>query len=142
MNETNVVRERKFIRYLSGFLLAFLALNAFGGGYYGMAGAEGIPMELLEGSPFKSYFIPGMFLFVAIGGACLFSAIAIFARWRIARKAALSAALLILAWLIVQVAIIGYMSWMQPVTALLALLILGFAWLLPRESFAEAKQGV
>ncbi|MEE4177524.1 MAG: hypothetical protein V2I46_08440 [Bacteroides sp.] len=138
MNKSNKVTERKFYRYLAGFLLAFLALNAFGGGYYAMAGAEGVPLELLEGSPFSNYFIPGLFLFVVLGGSCLFSAIALFARWQIARKAAIFTALLILMWIIIQVSIIGYMSWMQPVTALLALVILALAWLLPHKQMPEA----
>jgi len=29
--------KENFIRYTLGFLLAFIALNAFGGGYYGMS---------------------------------------------------------------------------------------------------------
>lgn len=116
--------NRKIIRYMTGGLLAFLALNAFGGGYYAMAGADGVPLELLEGSPFKSYFIPGLFLFVVLGGSFLFAAIAMFAGLRTAPRASFFAALLVLLWLIVQVSIIGFISWMQPVTAALALIIL------------------
>ena len=33
------------IRYLLGGLLAFGALNAVAGGYYGLSGAEGVPRE-------------------------------------------------------------------------------------------------
>jgi hypothetical protein len=72
--------DRKFVRYFLGTLLAFFALNAFGGGYYGMAGAEGVPLELLEGSPFSSYFIPSLILFLVVGGVSLFASIAVFAR--------------------------------------------------------------
>ena len=38
------------IRTLLGALLAFGALNAFAGGYYGMSGAAGVPREWLAGS--------------------------------------------------------------------------------------------
>lgn len=137
LETSKTTSEKKFIRYLTGVLLAFLALNAFGGGYYGMSGAEGVPLDLLEGSPFNDYFIPGLFLFVAVGGSFLFAAIAFFARWRIARKASFFAALLVLAWLVVQVRIIGYISWMQPVTAGLAILILLLTWILPKEPAPE-----
>ena len=34
-----------WIRVVLGTLLAFLALNAFGGGIYGLMGAEGVPVE-------------------------------------------------------------------------------------------------
>ena len=63
MNKTN----HKGIRITLGVILALLALNALGGGYYGMAGAENVPLEWLEGSPFKTYFIPSLILFLIIG---------------------------------------------------------------------------
>jgi hypothetical protein len=47
--------KEKVIRMTLGVILSLLALNALGGGYYGMAGAENVPLEWLEGSPFKSY---------------------------------------------------------------------------------------
>lgn len=42
---SNQKAHDKFIRYTLGFLLALLALNAFGGGYYGMAGAQHVPVQ-------------------------------------------------------------------------------------------------
>jgi len=119
-------------RSVLGGLLAFGALNAFAGGYYGMAGAEDVPKEWLEGSPFDDYFIPGLVLFVVVGGSFLAAAIAVFAKLRIARNAALAAGAIVLGWLAVETAIIGYVSWMQPATTIGALLVLFFAWLLPR----------
>jgi hypothetical protein len=120
-------------RYVLGGLLAFGALNAFGGGYYGMAGAEDVPKEWLAGSPFDDYFIPGLVLFVVVGGSFLAAAIAVFGRLRIARTAAFGAGAIVLGWLAVETAIIGYVSWMQPATTIGGLLVLLFAWLLPRE---------
>lgn len=124
--------DRKMVRYAMGVLLAFAALNAFGGGYYALSGAEGVPVEWLEGSPFRSYLIPGIILFVVVGGAFLTAAILAFARSRHARKAAFLAVTVVFGWLAVQLAIIGYVSWMQPVTAAVALLILLLALKLPR----------
>jgi hypothetical protein len=117
------------IRYLLGGTLAFGAVNAFGGGLYGLAGAEGIPTAWLEGSPFTDYFVPSLVLLLLVGGSLLFAAIAVYARLRIARAAALVAGVIVLGWIAVQVAIIGYVSWMQPATTLGALLILTLAWL-------------
>ena len=118
------------LRYLLGGLLAFGAINAFGGGYYGLSGAEGVPMEWLEGSAFGDYFIPSLFLFTAVGGSFLFAAIAVFARLRIARASAFAAAAVVLAWIAVQLAIIGYVSWLQPATAIGGLLVLALARLI------------
>ena len=118
------------LRYALGLLLAFAALNAFGGGYYGMAGAKGIPTGWLLGTPFSSYFVPSLFLFVVVGGSFLAAAIAVLARWSLAWVAAIAAGVIVLVWLAVQVSLIGYVSWMQPATALVGVVILRLAVLL------------
>jgi hypothetical protein len=117
------------IRIALGMLLAFAALNAFGGGTYGMAGAEGVPVEWLEGTPFTSYTIPSLILFVVVGGGFLFAAVATFARAPFARAAAAASAVIVLGWIFVQVMMIGSVSWMQPATAVGGLVILCLAWL-------------
>ena len=124
--------HRPALRYSLGGLLAFGALNAFGGGYYGLSGAPGVPTEWLEGSPFRDYFVPGLILLVVVGGSFLVAAIAVLAAWRIARLAAFAAGLVVLAWLVAQVAIIGYVSWMQPTTAVGGMLVLVLASRLPQ----------
>ncbi|HUZ60132.1 MAG TPA: hypothetical protein VMU83_15265 [Hanamia sp.] len=116
--------SKKNIRYTLGILLLLVALNAFAGGYYGMTGAEGVPVQWLAGSPFRNYFIPGLFLFAVIGSLALVAAIAVFRQSELARKITFFCVVVILAWLAVQVSIIGYVSWMQPVTATIAILIL------------------
>lgn len=119
------------VRITLGALLAFGALNAFAGGYYGLTGAKGIPIEWLRGSPFKDYFIPSLFLVIVVGGSLLGAAVAVFARLRPARIFSFGAGVILLAWIAVEVAIIGYVSWMQPVTAIGAVLVLILAWQLP-----------
>lgn len=121
----------KTIRNILGVLLLLVAINAFGGGYYGMAGAIGVPIEWLQGSPFTSYFIPGLFLFTVIGGWALFAAILVVMKKKFAPKAALISGAMVLLWLVVQISIIGYVSWMQPTTAVAAVLIILLAWNLP-----------
>jgi hypothetical protein len=123
---------QNFIRYTLGILLLFAALNAFGGGYYGMAGAEGVPAEWLEGSPFSDYFIPGLILFVVVGGSFLFASIAVIAKLSIARAAVICSVIVVFVWLSVQIAIIEYVSWMQPATAITGGIILILSFLLPK----------
>jgi hypothetical protein len=122
---------RPWIRNLLGWLLAFGALNAFAGGYYGLAGAEGVPREWLDGTPFKDYFYPSLILLVVVGGSCLVAAAAVFAQLRIGRIAAFAAAAVLLIWLAVELLMLGYVSWMQPATAAGALVLLPLAWMLP-----------
>ena len=120
------------IRYSLGGLLAFGALNAFGGGYYGLSGAPGVPREWLDGSPFPDYFYPSVILLVVVGGSFLWAAIAVFAVLLTDRVAAFAAGLIVLTWLVTQVAIIGYVSWTQPATAIAGGLVLVLASRLPR----------
>ncbi len=107
-------------------LLALVALNAFGGGIYGLAGAEGVPTAWLDGSPFASYLVPSAILLVVVGGAFVVATIAVVMRARHARSAALGAAVIALGWIAAQLAIIGYVSWLQPavVAAALAVVLL------------------
>jgi hypothetical protein len=128
------VRERpEVIRYALGILLTFAALNAFGGGYYGMRGAKGIPTEWLLGSPFHSYFVPSLFLFVVVGGSFLVAAVAVHARWALAWVAAVAAGVIVLGWIAVQLAVIGCVSWMQPLVAVAGVVILRLGLVLGRQ---------
>ncbi len=122
------------IRLALGGLLAFGAMNAFAGGLYGLAGAKGVPLEWLRGSPFKDYFVPSLILVVVVGGSLLIAAIAVLARLRRARLAAFAAGVVLLLWITVQIALIGYVSWMQPTTAIGGLLVLVLAWQFPSPS--------
>jgi hypothetical protein len=101
------------LRYPLGGLLAAGALAAFAGGFYGMSGAEGVPREWLDGTPFRSYRIPSLILFVVVGGGLFVAAVG---------------------WIGVQVAVIGYVSWLQPATACAGALALVLASLSARPS--------
>lgn len=114
-----------------GIMLLVLAINAIGGGIYGMAGAKDIPAEWLDGSPFSGYFIPSLFLFVVIGGSCLVSAMLVFGRRHMARQSSFFCGILLLAWIMIQLYIIGYVSLLQPAIAASGILILVLAKLLP-----------
>ena len=89
----------------------------------------------LKTSSFGDYFIPSLFLFTVVGGSFLFAAIAVFSRFGIARVSAFAAGAIVLAWIGVQLAIIGYVSWMQPTTAIGGLLVLALARLLPPRAY-------
>lgn len=118
---------RRSRRFLVGGALVVLALNAVGGGMYGLSGAEGVPRHWLEGSPFSSYFVPSLFLLLGVGGATSIAALAVLNRWRRAGLVATGAGLLTLAWIVVQVSIIGYVSWLQPATAIAASMVIGLS---------------
>jgi hypothetical protein len=120
---------KKFIHFFVTSLLGFLALNAFGGGYYGMAGAKDIPLEWLQGSPFNNYFMPSLILFIVVGGYFATASVLCFINHPLQHRATVLSALISLIWIAVQVAIIGYVSWMQPAVAASALLIILLSWI-------------
>ncbi len=115
-------------------LLALLGLNALGGGLYGMAGAQGVPTAPLAGTPFASYFVPSFILFTAVGGALILAAIALSVGHAQARRLALAAAAIVLGWITVQLLLVGFISWLQPVVAALGVVIIILTARLPREA--------
>ena len=124
-------RNEKRIRYILASLLMVLAINALGGGIYGMTGAKNVPKEWLNESFFDSYLIPGIFLFTCIGIPALLASIAVFRQKPHARKASFICAVLTILWIMVQVAIIGYVSWLQPVVFTAAVVIFILTAILP-----------
>lgn len=70
---------KKTLRIIVIILLIFLALNAIGGGLFLIADPSGkaiqISIELLQGTPFTDYLIPGIILLFANGILSLATAI-------------------------------------------------------------------
>ena len=93
-----------------------LGLNAVGGGWYGLAGAQGVDPAWLAGSPFSDYTVPSLFLLVVIGGGSFATAIAWWRRSRFAPLLTLVTGLVVMAWIVIQVAIIGFNSPLQPIS--------------------------
>lgn len=113
-----------------------MALNALGGGLYGLAGAVGVPREWLADSPFSDYTIPSLILMFGVGGTFLGAAYAVFAGLPSARRLSVAAGLVVLAWIAAQVAIIGPVSWLQPVMVLVGVLVFLLAHELPTSADA------
>ena len=87
---------------------------------------------MVKGSVFHSHIIPSFILFVCVGGSALIAAIAVFKHHHLERKAAFSCGIITFIWISVQLAIIGYVSWLQPAVVIAALLIFIVSWLLPK----------
>ena len=128
-------RSRRFMQLLCAGLLLVTGLNALGGGIYGMIFSRNLPLEWLAGSPFRSYFIPSLFLLVAVGGSTLLSSIFIFTSHRSANVMVVITCSILLLWIIAQVSLIGLVSWLQPAIAIIAVLVL-LLWSLGRRLHA------
>jgi hypothetical protein len=112
-------------------LHAVVALNAVGGAIYGLTGAEGVPLQWLAGTPFATYRVPSLIL-LAVGGLHGAASVAVWRGRRQAGLVSLVAGLVLLGWIVVQVAMIGYVSWLQPAVAGAASINIGLALRLAR----------
>jgi CBS domain containing-hemolysin-like protein len=117
-----------------------VGVSAFGGGIYGMSGAKGIPLELLEGSMFPNYFIPSLILFMIVGGFSLLSTIMILKGNKNARRITILTGVIILIWIVFQLNIIGYESWLQPFIAIAGISILLLSGKLPDSKQSNSSQ--
>lgn len=115
----------------------FLSVGALGGGGALMLGSRGeiipLPLSALSGSPFETYFVPGLILFGVLGLGPLAAALLALLRHPLAPFAALVVGAALLIWLAVEIAIVGYTNDppLQPFYLLLgaAITVVGSAWL-------------
>lgn len=123
----------KALRMALVVLELIVAVNAFGGAIYALSGAPTVPVEWLSGTPFRDYTVPGLFL-LAGGLGMVLAAVAQMAGWNAAARWSEIVGALLMLWIVVQVAIIGYVSWMQPVSFVAGAVILGLALMIARKS--------
>jgi hypothetical protein len=119
------------IRLALAALELLAALNALGGGVYALGGAEGVPREWLDGTPFGAYTIPGIVLLVGAGVMTVAAALLI-GRVSWAPSVSVAAGTLLTVWIVVQVALIGYVSWMQPTSFVAGVVVIALAVLVRR----------
>jgi hypothetical protein len=109
-----------------GVLQAFIGVGGAYGGYSLIAdpsGANlGITTEPLAASPFESYLIPGIILFLINGIGQLVGSFATFMRWRRAGLIGIGTGALLVIWIGVQIFWLGLSSALQTSFLVLGLL--------------------
>lgn len=125
-------------RWLLLALELFIAVTAVGGAIYGLSGAESVPREWLEGSPFDGYLIPSLTLLVAVAGSMAVAAGGILLWDRRAPGLSVAAGVVLLGWLAGQLLIIPF-SWLQPLYAALALAVIGLGRRLHRQPAPQSS---
>ena len=99
-----------FRKILNGSLVVlniFLALTAFAGGVGLLAGLNTPPVEQLNGSIFKDFTIPGLALFVLVGGGGLLAAILLIRKSKFSILFSIAAGMIIMFFEFVEVQAIG-----------------------------------
>jgi len=92
-------------------------LTAVAGGFGLMSSSQGgsmaPPLSLLEGSPFTSFFVPGLVLAGVVGLANLAAGVLVRRRHRAGDLAALAAGGTLLGWIVVQMLMLTIFNWMH-----------------------------
>jgi hypothetical protein len=97
-------------------LLIFLFLNGFGAVVGGIGVIKEVlpfPEVWLQGTPFHSYFLPGLILLVAVGGSHLAAALVVLSRGAQAKTASVFAGLVLTGWMIGEIKLIGFQAPIQ-----------------------------
>jgi hypothetical protein len=106
------------IEIILGIVLTLVAVGAIPAGLAMIIKPDGsilhLPPEIIQGSPFKDFLIPGLFLFIVNGLAGLAGAIICFVHSRFSAISGLILGICLVVWIIVQLLTTGLISWMQP----------------------------
>jgi hypothetical protein len=116
------------IRFALMAVELIFVISAVGGGLGLLTGSLELPDEWLDSTPFDGYAIPAVILAVVVGGSWLAATWAVWARHPLAPLVSVAAGVVQLGWFAVQIALLGYISWMQPFYAALALITIALAW--------------
>jgi hypothetical protein len=108
-----------------------IAVAAVTGGAYAILGAPRVPREWLQGTAFKSYLVPGLALLVLVGGSMVAAAAMLLAGASGARVVSLEAGIVLLAWMVAQLSMIGYRHWTQALSIGLGLAVVVLSFALP-----------
>lgn len=127
---------RRFATML-GFLQAFIGLGAVTGGLGLVLGPDGsnlgMPLSLLEHSPFDSFLIPGLVLLMVNGMGSLAGSVSSFRLFfSYAAEIALALGAFLIAWIIVQVYWIQSFHWLHALYLCLGIVEVILGWLLRR----------
>ena len=82
----------------------------------------GISTEVLIDTPFKDYLIPGILLLILIGLGHIFAAILSFQKNRFSHYIDVAIGFAMAIWIIVQLVMIGYQSFLQPLILTIAVI--------------------
>lgn len=131
------------IRKLIIVIELFVGLTALGGGVtlasFPDGQALGFSTEWLSSSPFQDYHVPGLVLALAVGGESLSAAFLALRRHPAAALLGASSGLTLLLWICLQVFWIGYRHPLQPLYAVLGLIVFQASLILVMRRKAASK---
>ena len=128
-SHVNVIPRPRHDRYgkLAVGLLVVLGLGALGGGISLIVKPDGSLMQwtvaMLEGSPFSDFLVPGLILGGLFGVGSFVVAVIGWQRSRLAPFLAFAIGVALMIWIVVELAILGELSFLHPTMFLIGLAI-------------------
>lgn len=114
-----MIPQMKTLRIAGIILLAIVAFTGLLGGWTLMANPSGSSIQLspdyLKATPFKSYFIPGVILFSAVGAGGVVVFILIMLKSRFYEIAIAIYGLILAGWITIQVYLIREVNYLQAI---------------------------
>jgi hypothetical protein len=96
--------QHKLVRITLAVLEGFGALTAIAGGIALMVGEIQFPLAWLQGTPFSDYTIPGLVLFLVVGGGMLLAVATVFLQREGAVLISMAVGLFLMAFEVVEIA--------------------------------------
>ncbi len=104
----------------------FVGLGALPAGYSMVTTTDGSGLgmspEMLTGSPFSSFLIPGLFLLFILGLLNLLVAMPIFRQHKYSGIIGMTMGAILFLWILIQVGMIGLSFWLQPLFLVVGLI--------------------
>ena len=119
-------------------LQLFIGLGAIGGGL-GLvlepSGANiGMPLEMLNHSPFSDFLVPGLVLLIVNGFGSIAGSVSSFKLFRYTAEIALALGAFLVAWILFQVYWIHSFHWLHALYLSLGIIEFALGWLLRKAS--------
>ncbi len=129
--------DKRYYKIILTFLQLVVGLNGFAGGIGLIAdpsgGSVGLTIELLSGSIFVNFLIPGVLLFIINGMGNLTGACLTIIKNPLYAKAAMALGVILVIWIIGQIITIGFSHWLHLLFLLFGILEFILGYLLRRD---------
>lgn len=119
------LKSEKSISTTLGIIQSLVALSAIPAGFLMIIQPDGsklgIPLELLDASPFSDFFIPGLFLFLVNGLAQGFAGFSTLIQYKFYRTLGFILGIVLVLWIIIQVYFVNPIHFLQVIYFILGI---------------------
>ncbi len=131
---------KRFLNVIAAVLLLFNGIGALYGGGSLLFWPDGsnlqLPQNWLERTPFSSFFIPGLILFVANGLFSLFVFTALIRKHKQASLLVMAQGIILIGWIVVQILLVQKYHPLQLIMGIVGIALLATGWLQKKYSQA------